>query len=301
MNVGFITNSLADLGMNKLQDIANWAYENGFKSLEIGPSIAFDQKSFEQIMASGNLNISAFIYCRNFLSANEEEAALHRAALIERIKMAGRIGVKNIICSTGILSQSFDLSNIANFKPELSVDKVVEVFKPLAEEAEKNNVRIGYENCPLMGNIAISPYMWDILFDKIGSDKIGLVFDPSHFVWQMIDPYPLITQYKDRIFHVHGKDCQVDLQKLKRTGILHSFSDEKEDFSNPHGNFKTLWWRYRLPGLGNLDWNKIVSNLYEIGYIGSISIEHEDPVFGGTIDKVKLGLLKAKKHIESFI
>lgn len=301
MNLGFITNSLADLGMNKLEDIAKWAYENGFQTLEIGPSVAFDQKSFEDVISKGKVNISAFIYCRNFLSSNKEEASFHRDALIERIKMAGRLGVKNIICSTGILNESFDLSNIANFKPELSVDKVAEVFKHFAEEAEKSNVRICYENCPLMGNIAISPYMWDILFEKIGSKKVGLVFDPSHLVWQMIDPYPLITEYKDRIFHVHGKDCQLDFQMLKRTGILHSFSDEKENTINPHGNSKTLWWRYRLPGLGDLNWNTIISSLHEIDYSGSISIEHEDPVWGGTIDKVKLGLLKAKKHIENFI
>jgi sugar phosphate isomerase/epimerase len=61
------------------------------------------------------------------------------------------------------------------------------------------------------------------------------------------------------------------------------------------------WWRHRLPGLGSIDWNRIIANLDEIGYTGTISIEHEDPVWDGSLEKVQKGLIKAKKHIESLI
>ena len=107
-------------------------------------------------------------------------------------------------------------------------------------------------------------------------------YDPSHLVWEMMDPYEPILRYKDKIFHVHGKDTEVNRHRLNYTGILSDYS----------------WWRYRVPGLGEIDWNKIVSNLYEIGYDGVISIEHEDPVWEGTKEKVEKGLLIGKRTIE---
>jgi sugar phosphate isomerase/epimerase len=50
------------------------------------------------------------------------------------------------------------------------------------------------------------------------------------------------------------------------------------------------WWRYRVPGLGQVDWRRLVDRLYEHGYDGVVSVEHEDPVWGGTEEKVEIGL-----------
>ena len=50
------------------------------------------------------------------------------------------------------------------------------------------------------------------------------------------------------------------------------------------------WWRYRVPGRGEVDWRHLVDALYEGGFDGVLSVEHEDPVWGGTEDKVEVGL-----------
>ncbi len=84
---------------------------------------------------------------------------------------------------------------------------------------------------------------------------------------------------------MHGKDTQIDRDALDRLGVLQN----------------TGWWRHRLPGLGELDWRRIVDILNEIGYDGVISIEHEDPVWEGSEDKVKRGILIARDHIAQFI
>jgi sugar phosphate isomerase/epimerase len=301
MNIGFITNSLVDCGVKDISAIAAWAAVNGFAGLEIGPSIPIDEKIFDAVLAEGKISFSAFIYCRNFLSEKEEDAENNRANLLQRIRSAKKFGIKKVICSTGITGASLSGDNPAEYHPEASLDAVAELFKGFAEEAEKNEVRLCFENCPLMGNIATSPWMWDLLFEKIGSSRVGLVYDPSHLVWQFIEPYELILRYRDRIFHVHGKDCEVNLQSLKHCGILQHFSQEKDAFNVAHGNNKTLWWRYRLPGLGDLDWSKIVSRLYEIGYGDTISIEHEDPVWGGSEEKVKAGLILSQRHIGHYL
>jgi len=84
-----------------------------------------------------------------------------------------------------------------------------------------------------------------------------LSFDPSHLLWLQIPDVPgIIRSYGSRIYHVDGKDCEILPDRLARQGILGS-----------------SWWRYRLPGFGQLDWIAILAALREIGYDGAMSIE----------------------------
>lgn len=281
MKMSLLTNSLTDVGVKQLEVIADWAAENSIHELDVGPAIPMDQAVFEKVLGQGKVEIHTMIYCRNFLSENEEEAKLHQDALKERIRFAGALGIEKIVCSTGVTKAAFVGMG---FRPENSVDACVELAKEFLEEAEKHNVRLCWENCPMMGNIATSPDLWEMLFDRLNSDHIGLCYDPSHLVWQMIDPYENIFKFKDKIFHFHAKDTHVDWNQLRTRGTLQN----------------SKWWMHRLPGLGDLDWNRIVDSLYQTGYLGSICIEHEDPVWSGTEDKVKRGILKTRDHVSQF-
>lgn len=90
-------------------------------------------------------------------------------------------------------------------------------------------------------------------------------FDPSHLVWLGIPNIPdVIRRYGSQIYHFDGKDTEILRERLARQGILGS-----------------AWWRYRLPGLGELDWSAIFSALADIGYEGIIAIENEDPLCQG--------------------
>ena len=143
---------------------------------------------------------------------------MHCDALRERIQFAGEMGIEKIVCSTGVTAQSFEGMG---FTPEKSLPAVVELAKQFVDLAEKNGVRLCYENCPMMGNIATSPDMWEAIFDAVGSERLGLCYDPSHLVWQFIDPYRNIYKFADKIFHVHAKDKplgeDVDLTQIART------------------------------------------------------------------------------------
>lgn len=281
MRMSLLTNSLTEVGVKDLHAIADWAAANDIHDLDVGPAIAMDRDVFEKVLSEGKVQIKTMIYCRNFLSDNAEEAQAHQQALMERIRFAGALGIEKIVCSTGVTRDSFAGMG---FQPEKSLDACVELAKRFLEEAEKNNVRLCWENCPMMGNIATSPDMWQALFDRLNSNRIGLCYDPSHLVWQDIDPYENIFRFRDKIFLVHAKDTHVDLAKRSRYGVLQNGK----------------WWQHRLPGLGDLDWNRIVDNLYQIGYDGAITIEHEDPVWGGSEEKVKRGILKTRDHVSQF-
>lgn len=300
MKIGFLTNALVEQarrsGLNAFQtldEVAAWAAAHGFTDLECGPMLPLDRAAYERVLGEGRIAITALIYCRNYLSTDPEEAATHLAELKKRIEFAGALGIDKVVTSTGIdkrIEEGIydrdpnvkDRGNMIRRIPVRSLDQVVDLYGPLLELAEKNNVRLCLENCPLMGNIAISPVMWRRIFQRLDSDKLGLAYDPSHLVWEMIDPYAPLDEFKDKIFHVHAKDAAIDRARLAETGILTDFS----------------WWSYRIPGRGELDWKKLLSKLKANGYTGTISLEHEDAAYEGTLPAVEQGLLDGKAHLE---
>lgn len=300
MKIGFLTNALVEQarrsGLNTFQtldEVAAWAADHGFTDLECGPMLPLDRAAYERVLGEGRIAITALIYCRNYLSTDPEEAATHLAELKKRIEFAGALGIDKVVTSTGIdkrIEEGIydrdpnvkDRGNMIRRIPVRSLDQVVDLYGPLLELAEKNNVRLCLENCPLMGNIAISPVMWRRIFQRLGSDKLGLAYDPSHLVWELIDPYAPLDEFKDKIFHVHAKDAAIDRARLAETGILTDFS----------------WWSYRIPGRGELDWKKLLSKLKANGYTGTISLEHEDAAYEGTLPAVEQGLLDGKAHLE---
>lgn len=301
MKIGFLTNALVEQArrsgsdaFSTLPQVADWAAAHGFTDLECGPMLPLDRAAYEQVLGEGRIGISALIYCRNYLSTDPEEAAQHLAALRERIEFAGALGIDKVVTSTGIDKSVVeglydrdpalrDRGNLIRRIPAQSLDRVVDLFGPLVELAEKNNVRLCFENCPLMGNIAISPVLWKKLFERLPSDHLGLAYDPSHLVWEMIDPYTPLLEFKDKIFHVHAKDTAIDRVKLARTGILTDFS----------------WWSYRIPGRGELDWRLLLGQLIAEGYDGTISLEHEDAAYEGSVEAVENGLLDGKAWLET--
>lgn len=300
MKIGFLTNALVEQAkrsgsdaFSTLDQVADWAADHGFTDLECGPMLPLDRAAYERVLAAGRIDITALIYCRNYLSTDAEEAANHLAELKKRIKFAGALGIDKVVTSTGIdktIEEGIydrdpnvkDRGNMIRRIPVRSLDRVVDLFGPLLELAEKNNVRLCFENCPLMGNIAISPVMWRRIFERLDSDKLGIAYDPSHLVWEMVDPYAPIDEFKDRIFHVHAKDAAIDREQLAQTGILTDFS----------------WWSYRIPGRGELDWKKLLGMLKANGYDGTISLEHEDAAYEGTLEAVENGLLDGKAYLE---
>ncbi len=109
-----------------------------------------------------------------------------------------------------------------------------------------------------------------------------LNFDPSHLVWMGIDPVTVLTPYVDRIAHAQAKDIQIFPEKRIATAGLGPRST-----AMTRG---TSLWRYRVPGLGQVDSCGVVDALYEHGFDGVLSVEHEDLIWGGTESKIKTGL-----------
>jgi sugar phosphate isomerase/epimerase len=67
---------------------------------------------------------------------------------------------------------------------------------------------------------------------------------------------------------------------------------------NPWGSG---WWRYRMPGLGDVDWRGVIDALYEVGYDGTVTVEHEDPIWSGDEARIYSGLEIARRTLQPFL
>jgi hypothetical protein len=113
--------------------------------------------------------------------------------------------------------------------------------------------------------------MWRRILEQ-WSGAIGLNFDPSHLILQMIDIPRFIGEFGPHILHVQAKDLWIDREGLYERGV----------FSMGMG-----WQVPRLPGLGDVDWADLFGALWRTGYDGDVIVEHEDRDFEKTDELIK--------------
>ena len=282
MKLGFVT--------EYKEERVKCAAQAGFDCLEVVvnpggaldlPSMTKDQIENAAGVFKENKIAVGMLHCTvNHLDPDKEKRAWNNKFMIKTMETAKQLGVEVISCNTwGDRSKTLQ-DNLPVYK---------EVFKEYAKAADANNVKIAMENCPHMGsypitigNIGMSPATWKALFDAVPSKAIGLEYDPSHLFWLGVDYIKAVYEFGDRIFCVHAKDTEIMRDVYSRTGI-----------------YGEGWWRYRIPGWGEIDWKAFMKALNDVGFNGNMAIEHEDPVFGGerTDEGLRLGL----KFLRQFI
>jgi len=98
--------------------------------------------------------------------------------------------------------------------------------------------------------------------------EFGFNFDPSHLIWQGIDPVIFIKKFGDRIYHMHAKDAELVKENLPTSGCIPTGA-----WRRPGRGF-----RFRVVGWGDVPWKRVMTALLEVGYNYVMSYEHEDPV-----------------------
>lgn len=232
------------------------------------------------------VEISSLAYYPNTLDGDTDKRNMAVEHLKKLILASHRLGIDMVTTFIG---------RDQNKTVEANLELVKEIWPPIMDLARENGVRVAIENCPMLfgadqwpggQNLMTTPTIWDKVFEILPYENLGINYDPSHFVWQMIDYIKPIYKYKDKIFHVHYKDIKVYREKLDQAGI----TAYPLDYMSP-----------KLPGLGDVDWGKYVSALTDIGYQGYTCIEIEDKAFEGSSEAVKNSLLLSKRYIEQFV
>ena len=205
---------------------------------------------------------------------------------VKTIELAGKLGVPNIGGQSG---------KIGGEPLQKQVDEIVRVYtEKYFPACERNKVRILWEPWAGGPNIATSPVAWEALFKAFhDSPHLGLQFDPSHLVWQFMDPVQAARDFADRIYDVHLKDTEILWYVVRRAGI------------QPVNNAK--WWRFRVPGYGSVDWKGFFSVLADVGYTGAMNIENEDEFYypaydqGNFTEQFKRGFRVAHEFLKTLV
>ena len=301
MKLGYLTACLPDWS---LADHAAWAEAHGYEALEVAawPALGdrpftattldvtdYDRDEVLGLFDRHGLTLSSLAFYDNNLAADPDERSAIHAHLARCIDAAADLGCPTVGTFVGRHPGRSVRDNLADAE---------EVFKPLIDRAGERGVKIVVENCVMEGwhpdgypgNLAYSPELWEWMF----SLGLYLNFDPSHLLWIGIDPVTAVRPYVHKIPHAQAKDIELFGDDRNRYG----FFGRTLERENP---WDVGWWRYRVPGLGTVDWVRLVDALYEGGFDGVLSVEHEDPIWGGTEPRIETGLKVAHRTLRPLL
>jgi sugar phosphate isomerase/epimerase len=232
------------------------------------------------------LHLSVLGCTENHIHPDAEARSRANAYFSRVIELAGRLGVSYIGTASGTMPG----------RPlDEQVSEVVRVYtEKYFPHCQKHKVRILWEPYAGGPNIATGPVGYEALFQAFGdSPYVGLQYDPSHLVWQMMDPIQCARDFADKIYDVHLKDTEILWNVLRKTGI------------HPLNNAR--WWRFRLPGMGSINWAAFFTVLMDAGFTGAMNIEHEDPLYGSPnrgidfTEEFKTGFRVAHRYLRQFV
>jgi sugar phosphate isomerase/epimerase len=304
LDLGFVSAILADYSF---ESVIEFASQNNFKCVEImcWPADNSDNRRYagvthieieqldeakinhiQSVLKQHNIYISGLGYYPNPLDPDKQKAEFYIEHIKKLIRAAKKLAIPVI-------------NTFIGRHPAKNVAENLELFKyywpPIVKEAEENNIKIGIENCPMLfandewpggKNLATTPAIWDKMFEIIPSEALGLNYDPSHLIWQMMDEIKPIYDYAHRLHHIHLKDAKVYPEKLNRVGIMAT----PLEFHSP-----------KLPGLGDVRWRDFFSALTSVRYRGPVCIEVEDKAYEASADDVKAAILTSRNFLSQFL
>jgi len=277
MQVGLLT---APFRNDPMETVVGFAADAGFDALEIDVrpgcrhlNVDMDEAAvadaIAQVRAAG-LEISQLSCYLDISDPDEAQREQCREALCRAVEMASAHGVEVVGCLAG--KPAGDLT-----REETIAQIAAPFYNDLCPRAADAGVKLAMENW-FATNIMHLGH-WELIFEAVPHDNFGLNFDPSHLFWQGIDYLHAVEVFADRIFHTHAKDTEILQHKLRWLG-------------NQAGRD---WWRYCIPGFGEIDWGVYIARLRDNGFDGALSIEHEDRALGR-----EEGFVKGLNHLRMF-
>lgn len=257
----------------------------GITHIDIAKLDADRCREIHQLVESTGVGISSLGYYPNCLAGDQQEANTSVEHLKRLMDASKLLGIGKV---TTFIGRDHTKSVDENWP------RLLETWRPIIALAENLNIEIGIENCPMYfsedewpggKNIATTPAIWRRLFDDLGSDKIGLNYDPSHMIWQQMDYLKPIREFTDRLIHVHAKDVRLDQHRLDEVGIM----AHPLEYHTP-----------KLPGLGDVDWGQFFSTLQDAGYSGPVCVEVEDRAYEATLETRIESLRQSYRYLNSF-
>ncbi len=271
-----LTAPMRDMSIEELVDFAHRTGIQAFEIFAAGAHAHFDPQDDEMarrvadVCAEAGIEISSLAAYVNVTDADEGARRANQELLERLVGVCELMGVGVLCCMAGLPP--------AGMSKEDAIREIAAPFyRELAAKAADKGVRLALENWAATNIQHLG--QWELMFELVDAENFGLNFDPSHLVWQGIDYLHAVDVFGSRIFHTHAKDTEIVQHRLKWVGI--------------HGDG---WWRFTVPGLGEIDWGVYIARLRKVGYNGVLSIEHEDAAVGR-----EEGFRIAAQHLSQFV
>ena len=174
------------------------------------------------------------------------------------------VGVVNGFTGSSIWHLFYSFPPVPDEMIEAGFQQFADRWNPILDVFDECGVRFALEVHP--SEIAFDIHTAKRALEAVGHrEAFGFNFDPSHLIWQGVDPVEFLRAFPDRIYHMHVKDAIVTLNGT--SGILGSHLN----FGDPRRG-----WDFRSPGRGGANFEEIIRALNQIGYDGPLSVEWED-------------------------
>jgi len=261
------------------EELVAFAKSAGIGAVEVaaaGKSAHFDPddpglaKRLADACREGGVEVSSLAAYVDVTAADEAARRANRELLIKLLGVCEGMGVSVLCCTAG-------LPPAGKSREDTIKEDAAPFFSNLCGQAAARGVKIALENWYATNIQHLG--QWELLFDLVPNENFGLNFDPSHLLWQDIDYLKAVEVFGSRIFHTHAKDTEV---------VAHTKAWV--------GNQGQGWWRYVIPGLGEVDWGVYIARLRKAGFNGVLSIEHEDSAVGR-----EEGFIMGAKYISQFL
>ncbi len=290
MKLGVFTTLMSD---KPLKDALDYFASIGIEAVEIGcggypgkahadPDILLnDETKFQEFMKTikdSGLVVSALSCHGNPIHPNKEIAARYKKIFEDAVLLAEKMGIKRINTFSGCAGdcETAKYPNWVTCPWPNDFLKILdwqwnEVLIPYWKEAVAFAKAHGVDKIGLELHPGFMVYNTETLLklrEAVGPE-IGANLDPSHLIWQQMDPTLVIKELGDAIFHFHAKDTRVDKYNTAKNGVLDTKSYSK--IADRSFVFRTVGY-----GNGESFWRDIISALKSAGYDYVVSIEHED-------------------------
>lgn len=293
MKVGIFTVLYNDLPLEKvLQYISSIGYEavelaawKGSNHLDVEKVISGGGSEYKSLVKKYNLTISSLSThlegqlilgphdssTDDWFKGSPEEKQMYGIDRMKRaIEAAAYLEVPVVNSFTGVPDWGkwyvFPPKNEEIFESYFKLFS--EKWSPILDFAKDHAIKIAFETHPQELNYNLDTAK-SLLKSVNDHQALGFNYDPSHLVWQQMDPAQFIYEVGQRIYHVHAKDVEVVPHSASRTGVL---------VTGPWNKVARAV-RFRTVGWGNVPWTRVITALLEVGYDYVMSVEHEDPCF----------------------
>ncbi|MDR0541762.1 MAG: sugar phosphate isomerase/epimerase [Dysgonamonadaceae bacterium] len=289
MKVGFC---IANCSGKPIEEVCRMVSEHGYESIEIpvykdngqidadrlllpgealkfrkmleshGLALSVLSNHPESLLVLGPYGVDTDSICPG---TKEEKIAYGTKQLIQSAQLANALEVPVVVAFSGI--ENFGHINDWPYPGGWADEekRFVENYLPIFDKFQEYGVKIAFEPHP--NNIIYDTHTALRCLELSGRHpSYGINFDPANLLMAGINLQTFINELGSRIVAVHAKDCELVEHNMLKGGLMMQGEWGRLDRS----------LRFRIPGWGSIDWKKIITELYMVGFDGSYNYEHED-------------------------